>query len=273
MRGRALMLILLLSWRGACSTEGELTEEDYKKRKERYLELIGQFEEQESIQACLALSNKLDQDDHRAAVETLKLELQISGEDNLKAMNRKLVSMMIANCYAALVSMPRLTRDNVMSMVQDSRADLTEIRGLFKMDRAMESIQLGHSVDNFEQIQAIIALIDTNKQQRSNNPDQPYERARESLQAKMNLLKEMEQFESQQGLLLYGLMAVLGVWFVGLVACVKLQKRRRAEAAVEDGQTEEDKLKEIEAELARLDAEIGKAQELIQKLKGKAIKS
>lgn len=266
------MVILLLAYGAGCSSEPELTEGDYKKRKDRYLEIISQFEEQESIQACLALSNKLDQRDHLAAVETLKQEMQVSSDEGLVALNRKLVSMMIANCYTALLSISSFARDNVMSMVQESKADLGEIRGLFKMDRAMEYIQLGKSIDSLDLIGEMIELIDANKRQRSGTADKTYERAKENLDAKMGLMKEMREFESQQGMLLYGLVAVLGLWFVGLVYCVRLQRKQREEPD-EEGVTKESKMKQLDEELLRLDGDIEKAQELIRKLKAKQVKS
>lgn len=147
----------------------------------------------------------------------------------------------IGLCYDYVGGLPELARGNLGALLSSNAGQNgdNELEQIFPIDKAVLMIGRGvpHKLDK-----KVRHLLDTVQKVQSENKDLPEEalkKMEEALQKKIELSKQLNDFESKQSWMFVGVFLLIGVWVLIFICCYR-RKRLNAQKATDPDATKED---------------------------------
>jgi hypothetical protein len=157
-------------------------------------------------------------------------------------------------CYDYVAGLPELGRSNLGELLnsKDSKSgDENELEMIFPMKKAVDMVSRGVPHRLQKDVKRYLETIDKIQNEHKDLPEQALKRMEESLQQKINLSKELNDFEMKQSWLFIGVFVIITVWIVVFLICYKKKQMGEKSESKEAPELPEDK--HVNRQLLKLD--------------------
>lgn len=178
---------------------------------------------------------------------------------------------MIGHCIDYLDSIPTVAKGELSLVLQENRdVDPSQVQEIFPIAKCVKMNAKGDkhpSADNIREILTVIEIGSSTQNQTS--MDHSMSQMEEALQKKGELRREIDDFESKQGNMLFYSFIVLVLWGVGLLWYCVCKKKKPEDAAFKESvvpEAQQKKMSHLVNTLGRMDEEIEKMTAELERL-------
>lgn len=148
----------------------------------------------------------------------------------------------IALCYDYVGGLPELARGNLGSLLSSSsvQAGDSELEQIFPIDKAVVMINRGvpHRLD--KKVRHLLDVVQKVQAENKDLPEDALKKMEEALQKKIELSKQLNDFESKQSWMFVGVFLLIGVWILIFICCYRRKVRNSQQEATADANASSD---------------------------------
>jgi len=188
-------------------------------------------------------------------------------------MYSSLLAGLVGQCLDYIEGLPAFSRQGMLENLMTAATETNEpvnLKGIFDEEKALNDLHEGSGHKMVTKIIDILDLIEESQVAMQKDGEMDLEKLEKMLKQKMDLSKEIEEFESKQKNMIYGAVFFIFVWIAFFYYCFAKQRAKKHEESLRVTPEElEKQRKELEGAIQQLDKDIARATQILKELKAR----